>query len=167
MPRQYQSTCRPHRATSMGRSRTHLVLTCRRDSRPPKPGAIPELSKVLTGTGAVRDAAAEERRAWVRRGRANYQVVGVYIALVVMWIVLTIASPYFLTVQNVRSLLIAASTLSLVGAGLTIVLIAGEIDLSFAAMQAFVGSIVALLVIKAGVAWPVAILIGVGCGVAA
>ena len=34
-------------------------------------------------------------------------------------------------------------------------------------MQAFVGSIVALLVIKAGVAWPVAILIGVGCGVAA
>jgi ribose/xylose/arabinose/galactoside ABC-type transport system permease subunit len=125
------------------------------------------LSKVLTDTGTVRDAAAEERRAWVRVGRANYQVVGVYIALVVMWIVLTIASPYFLTVQNVRSLLIAASTLSLVGAGLTIVLIAGEIDLSFAAMQAFVGSIVALLVIKAGVPWPLAILVGVGCGVTA
>ena len=71
-----------------------------------------------------------------------------------MGIVLTILSPYFLTVQNIRSLLITASTLSLIGAALTIVLIAGEIDLSFAAMQAFAGSISALLIIEAGVPWP-------------
>lgn len=111
--------------------------------------------------------AADERRAWVRRPRANVQLVGVYTALLLMWIVLTIASPYFLTVQNVRNLLIAASTLSLVGAGLTVVLIAGEIDLSFAAMQAFVGSISALLIIKSGVPWPLAMLVAVGCGVLA
>ena len=110
------------------------------------------------------DAASDERRAWVRRPRTNVQLIGVYIALLVMWVALTFASPFFLTVQNVRNLLIAASSLSLVGAGLTIVLIAGEIDLSFAAMQAFVGSISALLVIKAGVPWPVGTLIAVCFG---
>ncbi|MBV9327953.1 MAG: ABC transporter permease [Chloroflexi bacterium] len=140
------------------------MLTSRRDFRRLKLVATPELSNVLTEAGTLGDDAAKERRAWVRRPRASSQVIGVYVALLVMWIVLTIASPFFLTVQNVRSLLIAASTLSLVGAGLTIVLIAGEIDLSFAAMQAFVGSIVALLVIKVGMPWPLAILVGLSCG---
>jgi ribose transport system permease protein len=113
------------------------------------------------------DASTEERRTWVRRPRTNFQLIGVYLALIVMWVALTFASPFFLTIQNVRNLLIAASTLSLVGAGLTIVLIAGEIDLSFAAMQAFVGSISALLIIKAGVPWPVGIVIAVCAGTAA
>ena len=84
-----------------------------------------------------------------------------------MGIVLTILSPYFLTVQNIRSLLITASTLSLIGAALTIVLIAGEIDLSFAAMQAFAGSISALLIIEAGVPWPLGIVLAVTIGTAA
>src|ERR1700730_10774141 len=113
------------------------------------------------------DAASAERRAWVRRPQTTFQLVGVFVALVVMWVALTLASPYFLTVQNVRNLLIAASTLSLTGAGLTIVLIAGEIDLSFAAMQAFVGSISALLAIKAGISWPLAIVVAISCGVLA
>jgi len=93
--------------------------------------------------------------------RYDLQVFGIYTALVIMWITLTVLSPYFFTGENVRSLLIAASTLSLIGAGLTIVLIAGEIDLSFAALQAFAGSISALLIIKSGVAWPIAIVIAV------
>jgi ribose/xylose/arabinose/galactoside ABC-type transport system permease subunit len=97
---------------------------------------------------------AEGLAAAPRPPRANVQLLGIYAALLVMWIALRFLSPYFLTVQNVRSLLISASTLSLIGAGLTIVLIAGEIDLSFAAMQAFAGSIAALLVIKSGVPWP-------------
>ncbi len=113
------------------------------------------------------DVTSDERRTWVRRPRTNFQLVGVYIALLVMWVALTFASPFFLTLQNVRNLLIAASTLSLVGAGLTIVLIAGEIDLSFAAMQAFVGSISALLIIKAGVPWPIAIVVAICFGIAA
>jgi len=99
--------------------------------------------------------------------RWNLQVIGIYSALLVMGIVLTILSPYFLTVQNIRSLLITASTLSLIGAALTIVLIAGEIDLSFAAMQAFAGSISALLIIEAGVPWPLGIVLAVTIGTAA
>ena len=67
---------------------------------------------ILDQAASSSEGGADERRAWVRRPRTNFQLVGVYAALLVMWFVLTIASPYFLTVQNVRSLLIAASTLS-------------------------------------------------------
>jgi ribose/xylose/arabinose/galactoside ABC-type transport system permease subunit len=98
-----------------------------------------------------------------RTPRWDLQVVGIYVALIVMWVALTLLSPYFFTVENVRSLLISASTLSLIGAGLTIVLIAGEIDLAFAAIQAFAGSISALLIIKSGVSWPLGIVIAVAC----
>lgn len=104
---------------------------------------------------------AQRATAIPRLAQWDLQVLGIYTALVVMWVALTIMSPYFFTGENVRSLLIAASTLSLIGAGLTIVLIAGEIDLSFAALQAFAGSISALLIIKSGVPWPVGILIAV------
>ena len=86
-----------------------------------------------------------------------------------MWIVLAILSPYFFTVDNIRTILISASSLSLIGAALTIVLIAGEIDLSIAAMQAFAGSVAAVLIIEAGVPWPIgmvlAIAVGTGAGI--
>lgn len=112
-------------------------------------------------------ALAAERAAWLRRSRSNWQVLGVYAALIVLCLVLTILSPYFFTGQNLLNLLIAGSTLSLIGAGLTIVLIAGEIDLSFGAMEAFVGSLAALVIIKGGLPWPVGILAAVALGVLA
>jgi ribose transport system permease protein len=121
---------------------------------------VGELSE---GAERVAEAPGGARRA----PRTNVHLLGIYAALVVMWIALRFLSPYFFTVQNVRSLLIAASTLSLIGAGLTIVLIAGEIDLSFAAMQAFAGSIAALLVINGHVPWPLGIVIAVTLATAA
>src|SRR5439155_3859842 len=92
-----------------------------------------------------------------RRGAPNLQVLGVYLALAVIWVVLSFASPYFFTLDNVRNLLIAASTMCLIGAGLTVVLIAGEIDLAFAAMQAFTGAVAAVIVTKLHVPWPLGI----------
>jgi ribose transport system permease protein len=112
-------------------------------------------------------ALATERAAWLRRSHANWQVLGVYAALFILCLVLTILSPYFFTGPNLLNLLIAGSTLSLIGAGLTIVLIAGEIDLSFGAMEAFVGSLAALIIIKGGVPWPVGILVAIVIGVLA
>src|ERR687888_2470161 len=107
-----------------------------------------------TRPAATTPEPVQERSPRLRRPRASIQVVGVYVALAALWLVFTFTAPYFLTVQNVVNLLTIASTLSLIGAGLTIVLIAGEIDLSFAAMQAFVGSVAAVLIIKSGVPWP-------------
>jgi ribose/xylose/arabinose/galactoside ABC-type transport system permease subunit len=115
-------------------------------------------------TTAETPEASQDRLTRIRRPRARMQVVGVYVALAVIWIVFTFTAPYFLTVQNVVNLLTIASTLSLIGAGLTIVLIAGEIDLSIAAMQAFAGSIAAVLVINHGVSWPVGMALGIAAG---
>ena len=99
-----------------------------------------------------------------RRTASNLQVIGVYVALAAMWIVLSLASPYFFTLQNVSNLLIAGSSIALIGAGLTIVLIAGEIDISFAAMQAFVGSTAAVLMVNAHWPWPLAVVLALSAG---
>lgn len=91
----------------------------------------------------------------------NMQVVGVYVAILLMWVGMTILSPNFLTVQNIRSLLVSTSTLSIVAAGLAIVLIAGEVDLSFANLQGLAGAISAVLIIQMGVPWPLGIVLAV------
>jgi ribose/xylose/arabinose/galactoside ABC-type transport system permease subunit len=94
-----------------------------------------------------------------RRRVPNLQALGVYLALGVIWVVLSFASPYFFTLDNISNLLIAASTMCLIGAGLTVVLIAGEIDLAFAAMQAFTGAVAAILITKLHLFWPVGIVL--------
>ena len=91
------------------------------------------------------------------------QIVGVYIAILLMWTAMTFLSPYFLTVANIRSLLVSTSTLSIVAAGLTIVLIAGEVDLSFANIEGLAGAISAVLIIQIGIPWPLGIVIAVVC----
>ena len=87
-----------------------------------------------------------------------------YLALLLTWTGLTFASPYFLTVENIRNIFVAASTVALIAAGLTIVMIAGEIDLSVAAMQAFGGSVAAVLIIRHGVPWPVGVVAALAVG---
>lgn len=112
----------------------------------------------------VERATDPETRFRAARRRVNGQVLGVYLALAVAWIALSIASPYFLTVDNIRNIFVSASTLALIGAGLTLVMIAGEIDLSVGAMQAFAGSIAAEFAITQGLPWPVAILLALAFG---
>lgn len=111
-----------------------------------------------------RATAIERPRRRVLRGRFSLQVLGVYVALALTWLALALTSPYFLTVQNIRNVFVAASTLALIGAGLTIVMIVGEIDLSVAAMQAFAGSIAALLIINKGVSWQLGIVLALALG---
>jgi ribose transport system permease protein len=117
----------------------------------------------------VDSPAAGERR--TRRlpslQRSDLQVLGVYLALGVIWIILTIKTPYFFTVPNIRNVLVQASTLGIIAAGLSIVLIAGEIDLAFATIQAFVGSIAAVLMVRADLPWPIAALLAIAAGVLA
>lgn len=97
----------------------------------------------------------------------HLQVVGVYLALAISWIVLAGSSSYFLTLNNIRNLLVASSTVALIAAGLTVVMIAGEIDLSFAAMQAFAGSLAAVLVISHGVPWVLGAVLAILAGTVA
>ncbi|MFT3950309.1 MAG: ribose ABC transporter permease [Agriterribacter sp.] len=90
---------------------------------------------------------------------------GILIALLSICIILSIATPYFFTVQNLLIVLRQVSVNGILAVGVTFVIIAGGIDLSL-------GSVIALTgVIAAGFAHPntypviVPVLIGLSAGV--
>lgn len=91
---------------------------------------------------------------------------GVLAALVLLFVLGTVLSPSFLQPGNLLSVGQQISQIGIMAIGATFVIVNGEIDLS-------VGSIYALsaistgMAIAAGVAWPLAILIGLGVGILA
>ncbi len=66
--------------------------------------------------------------------------LGIAMVLVVVFLLLILSSPYFLTVTNLINILLQVSITSIVGVGMTFVILTGGIDLS-------VGSIVALCIV--------------------
>ena len=74
-------------------------------------------------------------------------------------------SPYFLTVQNVKNILIASSVEMIVAAGLTVVLVSGGIDLSVGSTVGL-SSIVMALVLDAGLGLPLGLAGAIGAGLA-
>ena len=113
-----------------------------------EPATRPEMV-ASSRIGSVEPPPPVERRRRFNFERSDFQVLGVYLALALIWVILALKTPYFFTVPNIRNVLVQASTLSIIAAGLSIVLIAGEIDLAFATIQAFVGSIAAVLMVRA------------------
>jgi ribose/xylose/arabinose/galactoside ABC-type transport system permease subunit len=96
-----------------------------------------------------------------------FRLASVYVALLVIGIGLSFVSPYFLTVSNLMNVLLQAATVSIVAAGLTVVLIAGEIDLSIGSLIGMTGSVAAVLIIKSGYPVALGILAGLLAGVLA
>jgi ribose/xylose/arabinose/galactoside ABC-type transport system permease subunit len=86
----------------------------------------------------------------------------------VLAVILFIATPYFLTEQNLLNLADQIVIFTLVAMGATFVLGAGEIDLSIIGVVPLVGAIVAWLLVNPQ--WPtwaavlVGLLVGIGCG---
>jgi ribose/xylose/arabinose/galactoside ABC-type transport system permease subunit len=70
---------------------------------------------------------------------------GISIALVILFIVLSFISPVFLTKFNLVNILKQISTVGILAAGVTLIILLGEIDLSFAALTTFLGVCVAKL----------------------
>ena len=100
-------------------------------------------------------AAAEKWPALVRTG-------SIFIALIAIGVVLSFASPYFLTINNLLNVLLQASTISIIAAGFTVVLIGSEIDLSIGSALGLTASVVAVLLIRQDVPIPVGIALGMG-----
>lgn len=98
---------------------------------------------------------------------AALRLASVYMALVVIGIGLSFVSPFFLTTANLMNVLLQAATVSIIAAGLTVVLIAGEIDLSIGSLIGMTGSVAAVLIIKDGLPVGVGILAGLLAGVLA
>lgn len=92
-------------------------------------------------------------------------------ALVVLFVLSALASPYFLQVQNLVNILKQVSYSGIIGLGMAFVIIGGGIDLSVGSMTAFIGAIAILVVNALGggplaiaAAWLVAIALGVVAG---
>lgn len=81
-------------------------------------------------------------------------------------VVLSFASPYFLTSGNVFALLDQIVVLTVVALGYTLLLGAGEIDLSIGGVVGLTGIVMGKLMNDAGLPVPVAILLGILLGAA-
>jgi ribose/xylose/arabinose/galactoside ABC-type transport system permease subunit len=101
---------------------------------------------------------------WLRRLRQRQSTLSTLIPLVLLWIALTIASPYFLTFDNAVNVLLNAAPLALIAGGMTLTLIAAEIDLSVGSVVALVGSLAALLSVNVGAPWPIVLIGAIAAG---
>src|SRR6266540_4767456 len=128
----------------------------------------------VTQDSAEASTKAEQRQisqilVWVRRLRQRQSILSTFIPLAILWIALTIASPHFLTSDNILNVLLNAAPLSLIAGGMTLALIAAEIDLSVGSVVALIGSVSALLAVRyhvpSGLVLLSAVVVGVLVGV--
>ncbi len=91
---------------------------------------------------------------------------GTLVGLLLLSVVLTILTPYFLTVSNLVNVVQQSAIIAIVAAGITFVIISGGIDLSVGSILAL-GGLVMADALHAGVAVPVAIVVGLLVGLVA
>lgn len=89
---------------------------------------------------------------------------GIFAVLIAVVLVLSALSPTFRTLDNGLVLLVNGTVIAFLALGQTFVLLTGGIDLSTGANVAMTG-VVAALLMQGGMAWPLAALLAVGCGV--
>ena len=70
-------------------------------------------------------------------GLLRHQVVSITLVLLVIWGILAVWSPYFLTVHNILEITLQASVTAIIAAGVSFVIFAGMIDLSVGSIFAF------------------------------
>ena len=71
------------------------------------------------------------------------------VALLVLFVISAVASPYFLQPQNLLNILRQVSYSGIIALGMTFVIIAGGIDLSVGSMMALVGALAIALLDRA------------------
>lgn len=90
--------------------------------------------------------------------------MGVFLALILMGVFLTLSSPPFLTVTNLLNVGRQVSLLGILAVGMTFVLISGEVDLSIGSVYALGGLSTGMLLLQGWGVLP-SILGGLGIGV--
>jgi ribose transport system permease protein len=88
-------------------------------------------------------------------------------ALILLFVISAVASPYFLQVRNLLNILRQVSYTGVIGLGMTFVIISGGIDLSVGSAAAFAGGIAVLALNRFGGGVPAiiaAILVGLAVG---
>lgn len=98
---------------------------------------------------------------------AGVRETGIFAFIVLLIVVVSLRSPYFLTVENFRDILLDIAALSIVAIGQTMVILTRSIDLSVASGLALSGMIVGMTVSSNwGLPPLVALLMGIGIGIA-
>lgn len=106
-------------------------------------------------------AAGGRNRLWARLGRVS--ILALFLAMVVVFSVLK--PKYFPTFDNTKAILDQAAILAVLGAGLTVVLVLGDFDLSFDANAALSGAVAVQVMVHLHAPTGVGILAGVFTGV--
>lgn len=86
-----------------------------------------------------------------------------FISLALLFVVLSIASPYFLTGTNLASVIRQTAVINIMALGMTLVIVSGGIDLSVGSILACSGVLGTMTMVETG-SVPAGILAGVLCG---
>ncbi len=89
---------------------------------------------------------------------------GALVAVIVLGVLLTFASPYFLTTGNLSNVLVQASVIALLAGGQTFVILTAGVDLAVGAVTALAGAVAGHLMLKAGIDPYAAMLVAVAIG---
>ena len=88
-------------------------------------------------------------------------------ALIVVFIFLSIASPVFLSTDNLFNIGAQTAVVAVIAIGMTLVIITAGIDLSVGSVSALSGVMGAMMMVDLGLPWPLAVLGGTLVGAAA
>src|SRR5258708_31212094 len=90
-----------------------------------------------------------------------------FLSLIILFVGLSIASPHFLTQTNLSSVVRQTAVINIMALGMTMIIIAGGIDLSVGAILAM-GGLLGTMSMEKGASIPVGVMIGIltglGCG---
>jgi ribose transport system permease protein len=92
------------------------------------------------------------------------RLLGVGFPLVVLWVVLALTVPQFLTTVNIQNLALESSVIGILALGSTVVILVEEIDLSIGAVEGFGSVIAAIIIINHDIAWPLGVVLTILAG---
>jgi ribose transport system permease protein len=79
-----------------------------------------------------------DRLSWLRSVLSN-QAVSMLLILILMWLLLSLLSPYFFTASNLWEITLQTAVIGIIAAGQTLVILSGGIDLSVGSVFACAG----------------------------
>jgi simple sugar transport system permease protein len=100
------------------------------------------------------------------RGIRSWEGIGLFVVFVILYVALSFLSPQFFTASNQLGILQNASFFGIVAFAMTLVIVAGEIDISVGSMAALSSSLLGVFVIQRGIPMPLAVLLVLGVAAA-
>jgi len=98
----------------------------------------------------------------------NFRMSGIFIVFILIIIIASIASPYFLSVYNLQSVIRSLAFVGIVAIGQACLLILGELDLSVGAIAGLSGVLGGIMMVNASmnpyIAFVLSLLLGAGFG---